>query len=90
MTLRLDDETHERLARLAKSTERSKSFLAMQALYEYLEMNEWQVDQIRSALEAADRAPVGEFVEHGRVAEWLDSWGSQRHARSRGRTGAHL
>ena len=76
MTLRLDDETHERLDRLAKSTDRSKSFLAIQALTEYLEMNEWQVEEIRKTVEAADRAPASDFVEHGQVAAWLESWGS--------------
>ena len=77
MTLRLDQETHRRLDRLAKSTDRSKSFLAFQALTGYLEMNEWQVDQIRTTLEAADRAPASQFVEHGRVVSWLESWGSE-------------
>ena len=74
MTLRLDDETHRRLDRLAQSTERSRACLATQALNEYLDMNEWQVEQIRDTLDAADRAPPSAFVEHGRVASWLGSW----------------
>jgi len=78
MTLRLDDETHKRLDRLAKSTDRSKSFLAIQALTEYLEMNEWQVEEIRKTVESADRAPASGFVEHGQVAAWLESWGSTK------------
>ena len=76
MTLRLDDDTHRRLGRLAKSTERSKAFLASQALNDYLDMNEWQVEQIRETVEASDRAPASEFVEHSRVKSWLASWGS--------------
>ena len=77
MTLRLDDETHRRLDRLAKSTARSKSFLASQALNDYLEMNEWQVEQIRGTLEASDSAAASQFVEHSRVTSWLESWGSE-------------
>lgn len=77
MTLRLDDETHRRLDRLASSTERSKAFLAAKALNDYLDMNEWQVEEIRQTLEAADRAPVSAFVEHRRVTSWLKSWGSE-------------
>ncbi len=76
MTLRLDEKTHQRLDRLAKSTHRSKSFLAIQALTEYLEMNEWQVEEIRKTLAAVDSAPASDFVEHGQVAAWLESWGS--------------
>ncbi len=78
MTLRLDDETHRRLDRLAKSTTRSKAFLASQALNDYLEMNEWQVEQVRRTLEASDSAPASQFVEHDRVTSWLESWGSAR------------
>ena len=77
MTLRLDDETHRRLDRLAKSTERSRAFLASRALNQYLDMNEWQVEQIREALEASDRAPASAFVDHGSVSSWLESWGSE-------------
>ena len=77
MTLRLDDETHRRLDRLAQSTERSRAFLATRALNEYLDMNEWQVEQLRDTLEAADRAPASAFLDHGRVASWLESWGTE-------------
>ncbi len=77
MTLRLDDETHRRLDRLARSTERSRAFVASRALHEYLDMNEWQVGQIRETLEAADRAPASAFVDHGNVSSWLESWGSE-------------
>ncbi len=77
MTLRLDDETHRRLDRLAKSTTRSKSFLASQALNDYLEMNEWQVEQITRTLEVSDSAAASQFVEHSRVTSWLESWGSE-------------
>ena len=77
MTLRLDDETHRRLDRLAQSTERSRAFLATRALNEYLDMNEWQVVQLRDTLKEADRVPASAFVDHGRVASWLQSWGSE-------------
>lgn len=77
MTLRIDDKTHERLDRLAKSTDRSKSFLALRALTDYLETNEWQVEEIRKALEAADGAPASDFVEHSQVSAWLESWGTE-------------
>lgn len=77
MTLRLDDETHQRLDRLAKSVDRSKAYLASQALGDYLDMNEWQVEQIRQTLEAADRAPASEFLAHRRMTSWLESWGGE-------------
>jgi len=50
MTLRLDDETSERLSNLASATDRSKAYLAMQALKLFLENNEWQVLEIKQAV----------------------------------------
>ena len=38
MTIRLDDEAKDRLDRLAESTQRSKSFLAAEAIREMREM----------------------------------------------------
>src|SRR3954469_19924099 len=42
-TLRVETEMKKRLEKLAKSTGRSRSFLAAEALREYLDVNEWQV-----------------------------------------------
>ena len=49
MTLRLDDETNNRLSNLAGATDRSKAYLATQALKLFLENNEWQVQEIQQA-----------------------------------------
>ena len=54
MTVRLDDEVKERLDRLATSTHRSKSFLAVEAIREFVENNEWQIADIDAALAEAD------------------------------------
>ena len=54
MTIRLDDELKEQLERLAAATRRSKSFIATEAIREFIELNEWQVNEIQQALEEAD------------------------------------
>ena len=54
MTIRLDKEVKERLDRLAAATERSKSYLAAEAVRAYVETNEWQIAEIRAALKEAD------------------------------------
>ncbi|MDA8348583.1 MAG: ribbon-helix-helix domain-containing protein, partial [Pseudomonadota bacterium] len=41
ITVRLEEEVKDRLARLAESTQRSKSFLASEAILEFIENNEW-------------------------------------------------
>jgi predicted transcriptional regulator len=73
-TVRVDDRTKKRLAKLAKNTGRSRSFLAAEAISEYLDVNEWQVARTRAALAAADR---GELIDHGTVADWIESWGAK-------------
>lgn len=66
----IDPTVQKRLAKLAKSTGRSRSFLAAEAINEYLDFNEWQVAGIEKAMASLDR---GDGVSHGRVQEWVDS-----------------
>lgn len=58
-TIRLDDETLAKLDALAADTDRSRSWLATKAIETYVELNAWQVEQIKAGLAEADR---GEFV----------------------------
>ena len=46
MTIRLEDQVKDRLDRLAESTQRSRSFLAAEAIREFVENNEWQVAEM--------------------------------------------
>ena len=55
--------TKSRLEKLAKSTGRSRSFLAAEAISAYLDTNEWQVDGITKALTSLDR---GKGIAHAR------------------------
>ena len=43
VSIRIDPASKKRLEKLAKSTGRSRSFLAAEAINEYLDLNEWQV-----------------------------------------------
>jgi len=76
MTLRLDDETNERLSNLAGATDRSKAYLATQALRVFLETNEWQVLGIKTALAEADTAGPDQFVANDTVTAWMETWGT--------------
>ena len=66
MTIRIDEEIKERLDRLAKATARSRSFLAAEAIRNYLDVQAWQIDQILQGIEEAE---TGKFVEHDRVVQ---------------------
>ena len=71
MTVRLEDEVKDRLDRLATSTQRSKSFLAAEAIREFIENNEWQIAEIQEALVEAE---AGQFASDKDVASLARKW----------------
>ena len=75
MTLRLDADTLARLDELASATERSKAWLAAQAVRTYVDLNEWQTKAIRDAVKRADYSEA-RFISHKEVDAWLASWGT--------------
>jgi RHH-type transcriptional regulator, rel operon repressor / antitoxin RelB len=74
-TVRVEPNVKKRLEKLAKSTGRSRSFLAAQALSAYLDVNEWQVAGIKRAIASLDH---GAGISHKDVQDWVDSWGRKR------------
>jgi RHH-type transcriptional regulator, rel operon repressor / antitoxin RelB len=71
LTLRLDAKLKKQLDRLSKSMNRSRSFVAGQAIQEYVSVNEWQIAEIKKAVAAADR---GEFASDEEVDQRLKRW----------------
>ena len=71
MTVRLEDEVKDRLDVLAEATQRSKSFLAAEAIRVYIESNEWQIGEIQAALKEAD---AGDFASDKDVAVLARKW----------------
>jgi len=74
-SVRLDRSAKTRLQKLAKSTGRSRSYLAAEAIAAYLDTNEWQVAGIGKALSSLDR---GKGIAHARVSEWVASWETRK------------
>ncbi|HEY2137885.1 MAG TPA: ribbon-helix-helix domain-containing protein, partial [Xanthobacteraceae bacterium] len=54
-SVRVDSAIKKRLEKLAKNTGRSRSYLAAEAIGEYLDVNEWQVAGIKTAVMSLDR-----------------------------------
>ena len=71
ITVRLDDDVKDRLDVLAEATHRSKSFLAAEAIRVFVESNEWQIAEIRTALKEAD---AGDFASEKDVASLAKKW----------------
>ena len=71
MTIRLEPDIKGRLDVLADATHRSKSWLAAEAIREYVELIEWQIHEIRAALIEAD---AGAFASDAEVQALTEKW----------------
>jgi len=71
MTIRLEEDTKARLDALAESTNRSRSFLAAEAIREYIALNEWQIGEIQAALGEADK---DDFASPAEVQALRNKW----------------
>ena len=71
MTIRLDDDLYHHFDVLADATQRSKSFLAAEALRAYVETNEWPIVEIQAALKEAE---TGDFASDKDVAAMANKW----------------
>lgn len=74
MTIRLDDEVKDRLELLAEATHRSKSYLAAEAIRNFVEMNEWQIQEIHEAIKEAD---AGDFASEDEVKAVFKKWNNK-------------
>lgn len=71
MTIRLEAELKGKLDKLADITKRSKSFLAAEAIRDFIEINHWQLKEIKQAIKEADN---GEFASEKSVKNILNKW----------------
>ena len=74
-TIRIEPQVKKRLEKLARSTGRSRLFLAAEALNAYLDANERQVAGVKRAIVSLDR---GKGVSHKEVKDWVGSWRGKR------------
>ena len=71
MTIRLEPELKTRLDKLSKTTHRSKSFLAAEAVREFIELNEWQIEELKAAIKEAD---ANDFASDQEVDAVFNKW----------------
>jgi RHH-type transcriptional regulator, rel operon repressor / antitoxin RelB len=64
VTLRLKSSLKKELDKLARSTRRSQSRLAAEAIRQYIDVNRWQVAHINKAIQQAER---GDFLSDREV-----------------------
>jgi len=74
LTVRLPAHLKEGLERLACCTERSKSWLATDAIRAYVDLHEWQVSEI---VRGIDDAEHGDFASESDVAAVFGKWAAR-------------
>ena len=72
ISARVPEEVAQRLEALASATHRSKSYLAAQAIEEFVDLQEWQVAAIKEGMVAAEK---GKVKGHAQALDILKSWG---------------
>jgi predicted transcriptional regulator len=73
LSLRVPKETVEQLGQLAEATGKSRNFIAVQAMQDFIEREAWQVAEIMQALKEAD---AGEFATDEEVQAIKAKWSS--------------
>lgn len=77
--VRLDAQLEQRLNELAKKSNRSKSYLAKEALIRFIAMEEAKEREKVEALARWEAYQVtGEVVSNEAMTDWLDSWGADK------------
>ena len=71
VTIRLDPDLKAKLEALARSTQRTKSFLAAEAIAAYVDLNAWQIGEIQRGLAEAE---AGDFASDAEMEEFFAKW----------------
>jgi predicted transcriptional regulator len=75
LSIRLNAQTKAKLDALAKLSRRSKSFLAAEAIENFVAAESWQLQEIEAGVKDLD---ANRTIDHGEVRRWLQSWGKKR------------
>lgn len=78
ISFRIPSEKVDELERLAKATDRPRSWHIEQALDSYLDIQAWQIGQIEKSIAEMD---AGTGVPHKKIKKELLNWGKRNEAK---------
>ena len=73
INVRLPEALYKQIEELATATARTKSFLAIDALTQYVQSEAWQIREIHEGVKEAD---AGEFATDQQVKAVFDKYGA--------------
>lgn len=71
VTVQLDKSKIEQLDQFAAIADRDRSYLIKEAIDQYLELKQWQADEVRKAIAEAD---AGHFVPAAEIEKLYAKW----------------
>ena len=80
ISFRIPSEKVDALERLAKATDRPRSWHIAQALDSYLDVQAWQIGRIEAAISEMD---AGKGIAHEEIQKELLTWGGGDKAKPR-------
>lgn len=63
LTVRIPERTRQKLTHLASESDKSENALAAEAIREFVETQEWQINAIREGIKAADAGRLTPYAE---------------------------
>lgn len=77
LTVRVPDDMKSQMDALAEATGRTRSWIAAEAIRQYVDSESWQIGEIRKALVEAD---AGDFVEDEEMERVFNKWSPEGRA----------
>ena len=77
LSVRILPKVRDQLEKLSDATGRTKSFLAAEAIANYLVIQMWQINSIKKAIKKADSGEA-KFFGHDKVVAWVNNWDSKK------------
>jgi RHH-type rel operon transcriptional repressor/antitoxin RelB len=71
VSFRLDSDKVEALDALAEALDRDRTYLLNEAVAAYLDVQEWQVQHIKTSIRQAD---AGQLIDHHEVRKMAGKW----------------
>ena len=71
VSFRLGSDKVSALDTLAQALDRDRSYLLNEAVESYLEVQQWQIEQIKAGIRQADR---GKLLDHSEVKRMAARW----------------
>lgn len=71
ISFRLDADKVEALDEVAKALDRDRTYVLNEAVRSYLEVQQWQLEQIKASIRQAD---AGQVTDHSEVMRIAKTW----------------